>query len=107
MPDQEAIDALAEALEDAEETLGFSRSTPFPDPAYHETVKELGRRIGFGALMSTAEAAWKEVAAEQRIPEGTEFVCGPTRSQYNKILRTVSRARALLRSRGFDIVRKE
>lgn len=85
------------ALEEAEETLGLVEHKAFPDPAHHETVKALGRRIGFGALMSTAEAGWREVLQESGVPSGGEFVSGPCRVTVDtclaKIRSTLSKIR--------------
>lgn len=85
---------LREALEETEEVLALSENTPFPDPAYHDEVKRLGRRIGFGALMSTAERAWREVAEERGNPAGGEFVSGPCRVTLDNLLSQVRAALA-------------
>jgi len=82
------------ALEETEEVLALSENTPFPDPAYHDEVKRLGLRIGFGALMSTAERAWREVAEELGHPAGGEFVSGPCRVTLDTLLSQVRSALA-------------
>jgi hypothetical protein len=86
------------ALEDAAEVLGLSERPAFPDPQYHEEVKALGRRIGFGALMHTAEAGWREVLKERGDPTGSEHTAGPCRSTVDDCLKTVRNALAILRS---------
>ncbi|MFQ6183605.1 hypothetical protein ACLMJV_16880 [Sinorhizobium meliloti] len=83
------------ALGEAEETLRLVEHPAFPDPLYHEQVKALGRQIGFGALMSTASAAWREVMAERGYPVGSEFVAGPC---HGTVVATLGKIRAALRA---------
>lgn len=85
------------ALEDVQDTLALVEHPAFPDPVHHERVKALGREIGFGALMSTAEAGWREVLVEKDYPLGGEFVSGPCRSTVESTLKTI---RAMLASAG-------
>ena len=93
-----AVDqAMRVALTEAEETLRLVEHPAFPDPQYHEEVKRLGRRIGFGALMSTASAGWREVLAEAGDPVGGEFVAGPCHSTVVRALRII---RAALKQEG-------
>lgn len=91
------IARLREALEAAEETLRLAEHPAFPDPIYHDEVKRLGQRIGFGALMSTASAAWREELVASGYPVGGEFVSGPCHSS---IIRALSMARAALHLEG-------
>jgi hypothetical protein len=83
---------LRKALEEAEETLGLVQSKALPDPRHHDQVKELGKKIGFGALMSTAEAGWREVLEEVGLPFGGEFVSGPCRSTVDNCLSVIRAA---------------
>lgn len=64
------------------EVLELKRRHAFPDPQYHERVKQLGMEIGFGALMSTASAGWREVADVK----GSEFVAGPCQGTIDNLL---------------------
>jgi hypothetical protein len=94
--DIEAADTIAQlvkALEEAETVLALVERPAFPDPLYHEEVKALGRRIGFGALMSTASAGWREVAQERGDPIGGEFVAGPCHGTVTHTLSIIRRAR--------------
>ena len=75
--DKARIERLEAALRDAEETLRLVEHPAFPDPAHHQAVKALGLRIGFGALMSTASAAWRETLEAEGYPAGGEYVAGP------------------------------
>ncbi|WP_028732126.1 hypothetical protein [Rhizobium leguminosarum] len=84
---------LREALTEAEETLRLVEHPAFPDPEYHQQVKDLGNRIGFGALMSTASAAWREILAEKGYPIGGEFVAGPC---HGTVVDTLAKIRAAL-----------
>src|SRR5690606_786720 len=78
-PDAEAAtlraqrDALAEALGEAEEVLALMEHQKRPDPAFHDRVKALGQSIGFGAMMATAEAGWRETLEEHGM-SGCEHV---------------------------------
>jgi hypothetical protein len=87
--------AVLAALTECEEVLRLSEHPAFPDPLYHEEVKALGRRIGFGALMTTASAGWREVLAEQGYPAGGEFVAGPCFATLQSTLAQVRAALAL------------
>lgn len=71
-------DRLVGALEEAERALEalistFTPQTPLEDPVHGEEVATLGRRIGFGALMVSAAATWRD----QSCVAGGEFVVGP------------------------------
>jgi ABC-type nitrate/sulfonate/bicarbonate transport system substrate-binding protein len=83
---------LREALTDAEETLRLMEHPRGPDPSFHEVVKDLGERIGFGALMSTAEAGWREYLEENGLPGGGGFVAGPCRGTVDSTLKRIRAA---------------
>jgi len=89
----EEIAALREVLEECEVVLALSEQPAFPDPLYHEGVKALGERIGFGALMSTASAGWRETLSEKDYPLGGEFVAGPC---YATVIKTLGLVRSAL-----------
>lgn len=84
--------AAREALTDAEETLRLVEHVPFVDPRHGAEVEALGRRIGFGALMSSASASW---AALPGFPKGGQFVAGPCHAT---VLACLKRIRAALTS---------
>lgn len=77
---------LREALEQALSVLTLMERPSSPDPQYHAQVKRLGEQIGFGALMTTAEAGWREVLAEKGCPTGGEFCSGPCRAIVDKAI---------------------
>jgi hypothetical protein len=81
---------LVGALEEAESVIALSEHPSHLDHEYGAEVDALGRRIGFGALMSSASASWREYGEERGLA-GSEFTCGPTRA-------TVTKTLALIRS---------
>ena len=89
----ETLKSLREALEDAEETLRLVEHPAIRDPQYGDEVEALGRRIGFGALMSSASASWRDVHGVK----GGEFVAGPC---YGTVVATLAKIRAALSSQG-------
>lgn len=89
---RQGAERMREALVEAEETLRLVEHPAFPDPVHHERVKSLGCEIGFGALMSTAAAAWREVLKEKGWPPGGEFVAGPCLATVQATLQTIRAA---------------
>jgi hypothetical protein len=86
---------LEKRLADAERVIGDfmditePASIPaFKDPQYAYEVERLGERIGFGALIASASASWREVAKRNGYPDGGEFVVGPCMA----VLQSVRRA---------------
>lgn len=97
--DEERIAEMEAALAEAEDVFALVEHPAFPDPVHHYRVKALGREIGFGALMATASAGWREVMAEKGYPLGSEFVAGPCHGTVVSVLEIIRRARAI-RTRG-------
>jgi hypothetical protein len=87
------IDRLRKELENCIEVLSLVERPRFVDPDYGEEVRRLGDRIGYGALMSSASASWREKLAVQGYPLGAEFVAGPC---YATVIDTLKKARAAL-----------
>ena len=84
---------MREALREAEEVFALVEHPAIPDPLYHEEVVRLGCRIGFGALMTTASAGWREVNEVDGYPGSGAFVAGPC---IGTVQATVKRIRAAL-----------
>lgn len=84
---------LREALEDAEFVLALSEKPRMRDPDYGKAVEELGDRIGFGALMSSASASWRYRLEEQGECVGGEHVVGPC---WSTVIQTLTKIRAAL-----------
>lgn len=78
------------------EVMNLMRRPAFPDPHYHEYVKTLGEQIGFGVLMSTAEAGWRERLKERGDPAGSEFVSGPCRGTVDRLIAMIDEVNASL-----------
>ena len=85
--------AVLAALKECVSVMAMQEHPRWPDPLYHEEVKALGERIGFGALMGTASAGWREASAEKGYPTGGEFVAGPC---FSTLTATLKQARAAL-----------
>jgi len=68
--------ALVEAARDAGDALQSASRTPNKDPQHSDAIRELGERIGYGALMCGAAALWRESLAPMGIA-GSEFASGP------------------------------
>lgn len=79
---------MAEALRDAEETLALVEQPRSEDSYYGDEVEALGRRIGFGALMTSAQASWRK----HTIVPGGEFVAGPCFATVIATLKTIRQA---------------
>lgn len=71
------VKKLREALTDAEETLRLVEHPARVDPVHGPEIDALGRRIGYGALMSSASASWRAKMLADGLPVGGEFVAGP------------------------------
>jgi hypothetical protein len=71
-----AAQAMAEALADAGDVLELASRPARVDPDRHfsEQVKALGELGGYGALMATASALWREKLGDLA---GGEFAAGP------------------------------
>lgn len=82
---------LREVLDETERVLALMERPASPDPMFHKEVKALGRSIGFGAMMATAEAGWREML-ELEGYGGGEHVSGPTRSTVNNSLKCIRAA---------------
>jgi len=85
---------LVEALKEAESVFALGEQPRGKDRDHGPEVTEIGRRIGFGALMSSAQASWREYATE-RGHAGSEFVAGPC---YSTVISTLNMIRAALRA---------
>jgi hypothetical protein len=96
IPLLDELERKTRALEDLIDVLGPCELPSRPDPDYHERVKALGRETGFGALMSTAECAWREVLEERGYPVGGEHASGPCKAVLQS---SMKHARAALEGR--------
>lgn len=81
----------AALLEFLEITEPAARLLP-EDPDYGADVRRLGDRIGYGAMMASAQAAWRSVLAQDGL-EGGEHTHGPC---YAVLMRARERARKAL-----------
>ena len=54
--------------------------------AYDARVEQLGREIGFGAMMVSASIGWRKFLLEAGYPAGGEFTLGPCRATAEELL---------------------
>lgn len=87
--------AEREALQECIDVLALVEHPRIVDPFYGEEVRCLGERIGYGALMSSASASWRNFLAANNYPLGGEFVAGPCHAT---VISTLKKARAALTS---------
>lgn len=97
------LELARNALEDAEDTLHLVELPAFRDPRYGDEVEALGLRIGFGALMASASASWREHLAADGDPVGGEFVAGPCHGTVVATLAKIRAARALSQDEPADL----
>lgn len=83
-------DSLLAALKEAESVFALVERPAFVDPQHSETIRQLGERIGYGALMASASASWREKLSSHR--PGGEFVAGPCHSTVIATLKTIRAA---------------
>jgi len=83
------LEEAVRALWEAEAVFALSEHPSRVDPQYGWEVETLGRRIGFGALISSASASWRSVLAEQGYPVGGEHTSGPCQATVDRALKLV------------------
>lgn len=81
-----AAQAAADALGECKRLLDDPHNRSHKDPDFHDLVVDLGSRIGYGAMMTTAEVAWRESLASKGYPVGGEFVVSTCRVLYDQLL---------------------
>ena len=89
----ERIEALEAALRECVEVLKLVEHPNHIDLKYSRDIEALGDRIGYGALMTTASALWRQYLYRDGFPVGGEFVAGPC---HTTIVKTLAIARAAL-----------
>ena len=87
------IERLRAALDETRVNLELVERLRIKDPAYGAEVEALGERIGYGALMSSAQASWRASNARRGFPTGGEFVAGPC---YATVMKNLEMVRAAL-----------
>lgn len=90
------VEKLEGALREAEIVLALVEPLRWEDRDYGDEVRQLGDRIGYGALMSSAQASWRIRATEAGHP-GSEFVAGPC---FSTVIRTLALIREALTPTG-------
>jgi hypothetical protein len=68
--------ALEAAVRDFLDITDPSARIGFEEPDYGADVRALGERIGYGAMMASAQAAWRALLARDGL-EGGEHTHGP------------------------------
>jgi hypothetical protein len=85
------IRALRAALEEAEITLALMEMPAEEDPQYATSIQAIGDGVSYGAVMSSAEALWRQLLERDGLGGG-EHVHGPARLTVDKTLATVRAA---------------
>lgn len=96
MSEAERIRALEDALREFLDITEPASIPAFKDPAHGAVVEQLGERIGYGALIASASASWRESNKRQGYPAGGEFVVGPC---YSVLMGARKKALAALKER--------
>lgn len=79
------------ALEEAERTLALMERPASEDPEYATAIHSIGDGVSYGAIMSSAEALWRQLLSRDGL-EGGEHVHGPARLTIENALREVRAA---------------
>ena len=94
---QKEAEGWREVLQECVDTLALVERPAFNDPIYADEVEALGNRIGYGALMASASASWREALAKGGDFVGAEYVAGPCHAT---VVAALAKARALLSAGG-------
>jgi len=79
--------AVLAALQECIDVLALCEHPRNVDPDYGDEVAALGDRIGYGALMASASASWRQRLEDDGVPAGGEFVAGPCQVTVTRALR--------------------
>lgn len=71
------VDALRAALTEARAVLSLCKTARNRSVPEYIGVRDIGRNIGYGAMMSAASAAWAEMF-DGTPQEGSQHTCGPS-----------------------------
>jgi hypothetical protein len=82
---------LRGALTEAEAVLALMERPANEDPELATAVQSLGSGVSYGAIMSSAEALWRQLLKRDGL-EGGEHVHGPARETVTKALAQVRAA---------------
>ena len=71
------MDALRAALTEARAVLSLCKTARNRSVPEYIGVRDIGRNIGYGAMMSAASSAWAEMF-DGTPQEGSQHTCGPS-----------------------------
>lgn len=71
------MDALRAALTEARAVLSLCKTARNRSVPEYILVRDIGRNIGYGAMMSAASSAWAEMF-DGTPQEGSQHTCGPS-----------------------------
>lgn len=71
------VDALRAALTEARAVLSLCNTARNRSVPEYLGVRDIGRNIGYGAMMSAASSAWAEMF-DGTPQEGSQHTCGPS-----------------------------
>lgn len=81
---------LRSVLENAKSVLSLANKLHAPDFEYESEIRALGERVGYGAMMTSASALWRQ--SLRGYAGGGEFVAGPCRGTVTALLREINMA---------------
>lgn len=74
------------------EVLQMSARERWEDPHWGAEVRALGERIGYGAMMASASAAWAKDVKDKDGIEDVGFVAGPHMSTVKDLISKLTKA---------------
>lgn len=87
------VERVKEALVEAREALSLAADVPLADPYILTDLRALCDRVGYGNVMSSASALWREKLGELK---GGEFCAGPCRATAEAAIELIDQALSLL-----------
>jgi len=85
------VDALRAALTEARTVLSLCKTVRNRSVPEYLGVRDIGRNIGYGAMMSAASSAWAEMF-DGTPQQGSQHTCGPGERTVHNTIKTIDAA---------------